>query len=268
MYHARSGKVDHPSHHRVGVPAAEEARRVPHPVNDDRVDKADDDEAVREVSNQLAALSDGAGHDGGASGAEAVLKEEHHPVVAVRVRRASVDDARQRKIAKVAADGPNERIGSAVSYSIADEILVGYNGRGAREDSEKVGMGPKVLEQHGMELGADCWLSVRLTKIAPPRHASRQLLRRMFFTFFARIEPAESSAKPACMRKTRHAAQSKNIVLSSEIFVANSASSAVTRAAIAASETLICLLTRQSRVEASCAHNGRGETWRKRTGAP
>jgi hypothetical protein len=40
----------------------------------------------------------------------------------------------------------------------------------------------------------------------PPRQASRTDLRRMFLTFLARIEPAESMAKPACMRKTRAAA--------------------------------------------------------------
>ena len=40
----------------------------------------------------------------------------------------------------------------------------------------------------------------------PPAHASMTDLRRMFFTDFIRIDPAASRANPACIRKTREAA--------------------------------------------------------------
>ena len=36
-----------------------------------------------------------------------------------------------------------------------------------------------------------------------PMQASRRFLRRMFFVFLVRTEPASSRPKPACMKKTR-----------------------------------------------------------------
>jgi hypothetical protein len=36
-----------------------------------------------------------------------------------------------------------------------------------------------------------------------PMQASSRFLRRMFFVFLVRTEPASSRPKPACMKKTR-----------------------------------------------------------------
>ena len=47
-------------------------------------------------------------------------------------------------------------------------------------------------------------------KAAP--HASNKFLSILFWTFFNWTQPAHSMAKPACMKKTRHAAQSKKKV--------------------------------------------------------
>jgi hypothetical protein len=46
--------------------------------------------------------------------------------------------------------------------------------------------------------------------------ASSKFLRRMFLTFFWRIEPAERVAKPACIRKISAPAHSRKKVLFSE----------------------------------------------------
>lgn len=37
-----------------------------------------------------------------------------------------------------------------------------------------------------------------------PKHASNKFKRMMFFAFFARTEPAQSMAKPACIKNTRY----------------------------------------------------------------
>ena len=48
----------------------------------------------------------------------------------------------------------------------------------------------------------------------------RWAAHRMFLTFFWRMEPAESVAKPACMRKTQEPAQRRKKVLFSDALVA------------------------------------------------
>ena len=52
----------------------EPAVRVPGPVGDGRVDPARDQHGVDEVGQELTALRDGPGHDGGGGGGEHELK--------------------------------------------------------------------------------------------------------------------------------------------------------------------------------------------------
>ena len=73
---ARAGEVDHAAHDAVGVPRAEEARGVPHPVHDHGVDEADEYDAVGQVGACVRMRVMGSG---GAEGRSSSRWERAHP---------------------------------------------------------------------------------------------------------------------------------------------------------------------------------------------
>ena len=104
---------------------------IPDPVDDARVDEADDGDAVEEVARERAALGDGARDDGGGGGGEGVLEEEADPVVAdVAEARLPVVDSREREVSGAGADeGVGDVavvavvgvVGEAVAEQVPDE---------------------------------------------------------------------------------------------------------------------------------------------------
>eukprot|EP00302_Diacronema_sp_CCMP2436_P024559 CAMPEP_0179922360 /NCGR_PEP_ID=MMETSP0983-20121128/5611_1 /TAXON_ID=483367 /ORGANISM="non described non described, Strain CCMP 2436" /LENGTH=524 /DNA_ID=CAMNT_0021825729 /DNA_START=24 /DNA_END=1598 /DNA_ORIENTATION=- len=174
VHDARAGEVDHPAEQAVCVEGREEARAVPHEVDDDRVDEGGERDRVDHVPSERAALGHAARDDGRRGGGEGELEEPGGPIVAFRgvgrlpvVRVNRVGAARGADEAVVAAvcdaepdDVPDDRADARIKQVLDQDVLGVLGAHRARLEHGEAGLheedeASRPDQEEGIALGRE-----------------------------------------------------------------------------------------------------------------